>query len=320
MKPTARRTCALALGAALALTAAPAPAAADGYPGYTASRYTPLTGGAADLTGAEKAGCAEGEVGRSGPRVLFFGTQQSDGRLRQPGTSSGSRTPRSTTSHAVAAATAWAEGFTACSPAGATAELALGVNNKQDGGASGSGAGRDWAQVVETAAEKAGTDKVRIAGAVDAEPSWSSARWARDWVDAYTTATGTRLYAVNSADSCPEYGSSSTSCANGWKLSDVHYVATGASGQIRAIPQIYRTNGTQARQWAAVSAWGARHSSGPVRFVGSMSQRTACNQRGGCNGTNNTAKTAWTQLRAELNAHEETRVGDLPYASDMRWP
>ncbi|MDA2812383.1 hypothetical protein O4J56_17205 [Nocardiopsis sp. RSe5-2] len=316
----ARRAGAALAGAALALALSPAPAQAQTYPGFTVSRYVPLSGSESDISGARAAGCAEGEGGRSGPRVLFFGTQEAGGDLRQPGTSAGSRTPRVRADRAVQAAEAWADGFEECASGGAEAELALGVNNKSDGKASGSGAGSAWADVVDRAAARISGGRVSVAGAVDAEPEWSSASWARAWVDAYTSGSSTRLYAANSAGGCPQYGSSSTGCNNGWRLSDVHYVSSGASDRIQAVPQIYRTDGIQARQWAAVSAWGADRGKGPVRFAGSMSQRIACKQRGGCERTDNTAKAAWTQLREELNAHPETRIGDLPYATDVRWP
>lgn len=310
-----RRACALIAGAALVFSAAPAPAAAQSYPGYTTSRYVTLGGD--DAAAARTAGCAEGETGRSGPRILFFGTQEKGGKLRHPGTSKGSSTERAASQRAAEAAEAWAAGFTDCAKSGAEADLALGVNNKSDGGVSGAAAGKAWAKIVDGVS---GTGAVEVVGAFDAEPSWSKPAWARDWVDAYTAASSTRLYAANSADGCPQYGSGSTSCSNGWKLGDLHYVATGASSKIHAVPQIYRTDGIQARQWAAISAWGADSGKGKLRVAGSMSQRIACNQRGGCTGTNNTAKAAWTQLRDELNAHSETAIGDLRYATDMRWP
>ncbi|WP_017537789.1 hypothetical protein [Nocardiopsis halophila] len=316
----ARRAGATLAGAALALALFPVPAAAQAYPGYTVSRYVPLSGAASDISAARSAGCSEGEVGRSGPRVLFFGTQEAGGELRQPGTSAGSGTPRVPADRAVQAAAAWADGFEECASGSAEAVLALGVNNKSDGKVSGSRAGSAWADLVDRAAARVSGGRVSVAGAVDAEPEWSSASWARAWVDAYTSGSSTRLYAANSAGGCPQYGSSSTSCNNGWSLSDVHYVSAGASNRIRAVPQIYRTDGIQARQWAAVSAWGADHGGGPVRFAGSMSQRIACKQRGGCERTDNTAKAAWTQLREELNSHPDTRIGDLPYATDVRWP
>ncbi|MFC3994287.1 hypothetical protein ACFOVU_00050 [Nocardiopsis sediminis] len=313
---THRITTALAV-LALGTTTAAAPAAAASYPEHTVSRYTPLSGGNADRTAARDAGCAEGRTGRDGVRVLFFGTQEKGDKLRQPGTNSGSSSARVAASTASDAATAWAEGFNECRTGGATADLAMGVNNKSDGGLDGAAAGRAWASVVNATDD---TGAVTITAAIDAEPAWSNPSWARGWVDAFTQASDRTLYAANSADGCPTHGSTSTSCNNGWKLSDLHYVATGAASTIQAIPQIYRTDGIQARQWSAISSWGATKGSGPVRFAGAMSQEAACKQRGGCSTTDNSPKDAWNQLYTELNNHSETKVSSLPNATDMRWP
>ncbi|WP_344165202.1 hypothetical protein [Nocardiopsis rhodophaea] len=298
----------------LGTTAAPA------YPGHTVSRYMPLSGTASDISTARSAGCDAGRTGRSGVRILFFGTQERGGRLRPPGTTRDSTAPRVAATRAIRVTAAWARGFSSCRTRGATADVALGVNNKDDTGLGGGTAGTAWARIVNEAASSASTPAVTIAGAVDAEPSWSSPAWARGWARAFTTTSTRPLYAASSADGCPTYGSASVACGNGWTLADVHYVATGASAQIRAIPQIYRTDGIQARQWARISSWGARQGPGTVRFAGSLSQHVACRQRGGCARTNNTAKAAWTQLRDALNAHPETRVSALPNATDVRWP
>lgn len=297
----------------------PTPAAAETYPGATVSRYLQPTATDSDRTAARKAGCAEGRKGTSGVRFLMVGTQERGGVLRHPGTTATHTSERVPTKHAASIATAWAAGFTQCRTGDARAELALTVNNKSDGGISGTAAGKQWASVVAKAAE-ADNDAVTITGGLDAEPSWSAPKWARAWANAFTEATDRALYAANSAEGCPEHGSDSTACANGWTLADVHHVSTGAAPTIRAIPQIYRTDGIQARQWAAVSSWGARNDAGPVRFAGAMSQHTACGQRGGCSATDNTPKAAWTQLFEELNSHDETAVSSLPTATDIRWP
>ncbi|ASU84134.1 hypothetical protein CDO52_16250 [Nocardiopsis gilva YIM 90087] len=295
-------------------------AAAPAYPGHTVSRYVPLSGGSADTDRARSDGCTAGTTGRSGVRILFFGTQESGGRLRPPGTTAGNSATRVPASRAIDAAAAWARGFSSCRARGATATLALGVNNKDDGGVGGAGAGRAWARIVQQAASAAENPAVSIAGAVDAEPGWSSPGWGRGWVRAFTSATSRTLYAAGAAGGCPTYGAASVRCNNGWTVPDVYFVAAGAAPTIRAIPQIYRTDGIQARQWAHISSWGAKRGSGTVRFAGSLSQYVACQQRSGCATTDNTAKAAWTQLRDELNAHPETRVSALPNATDVRWP
>ncbi len=316
---TTRRlaTLTVTLGALTLSTAIPA--AAQDYPGATVSRYTTLDGTDSDRTAAHNAGCAEAENGTNGVRFLMVGTQENDTKLRQPGTTTDSTSQRAPTQSAAEAAAAWTAGFDECRTGDTTAELALAVNNKSDGGINAATAGTQWADIVNDAATTADSDAVTITGGIDAEPSWSSPKWARSWVDAFTAATDRTLYTGNSADGCPQ-NAKSTNCSNGWTLADVYYVATGAAPTIEAIPQIYRTDGAQARQWAAVSSWGTQHSSGPVRFAGAMSQNKACDQRGDCSGTNNTPKAAWEQLRQELNAHDATAISDLPTATDIRWP
>lgn len=301
---------------AAALTALPVPAqAGDTYPGHTTSRYVPLTD--ATTTQAHQAGCTEGRTGTSGPRILFFGTQEKNDTLREPGRAGSSTTPRSAYTKASAYAHHWAQGFTECRTDHATAHLALGVNNKDDGGITGTHAGQRWADLVTTVKDTSTTEAVTITAALDAEPSWSTPAWARDWLNAYTNATTTPLYAANSADSCPT--TTSGDCANGWSLADVHHMAGGGNPRIHVIPQIYRTDGIQASQWANISRWGHTNANDPLRFAGAMSQHTACQQRS-CNNTDNTPQQSWNQLKKALDAHTATRVTTLGPATDMRWP
>ena len=286
------------------------------YPGHTTSRYVPLT----NTTNAQahEHGCAEGRTGTSGPRILFFGTQEKNDTLREPGRTASTSTPRSPYTKAAQYAHHWAQGFTQCRTGQATAELALGINNKQDSGLTGAHAGQRWAHFVTTTRQNSTTEAVTITTALDAEPSWSSPTWARDWLTAYTNTTTIPLYAANSADSCPT-NTNTTNCANGWKLADVHHMAGGGNPNIHAIPQIYRTDGIQARQWATISRWGHANTGDPLRFAGAMSQHTACKQRS-CNKTDNTPQQSWNQLKNALDAHHTTRTDTLGPATDMRWP
>jgi hypothetical protein len=86
-----------------------------------------------------------------------------------------------------------------------------------------------------------------------------------------------------------------------------------------ALPQIYRTDGTQARQWATISRWGAQNGGGPLRIVGVLSQQAACRQQSGCAGTDNSPQTARDQLTQALNADPSTRLTSALIVSDMHW-
>lgn len=294
-------------------------ASSGGAPEATVSRYVPLEGTAQDLDRAQEWGCTEGQTGHSGLRVLFFGTQEKGGEVRQPGTSNATQSARVSADRAVEVAEQWAEGFTSCRKGEAEATLALGINNKDDGGIGGSDAGRAWAEVVDTGSRSIDSGAVSVVGGVDAEPSWSKPQWARDWVDAFTQSTERPLYAANSADGCPSQGSGGGSCSNGWSVADVHYVAGGAGNSVSAVPQIYRTDGIQARQWASISGWGAANGEGALRFAGAMAQQRACEQRS-CNGTDNSPQGAWTQLWEAIDAQSHTRQDALSHSTDIRWP
>lgn len=272
------------------------------------------TGSSADSLGYQ-AGCNDGRNGVSGLRVLFYGTQESDGRIRPPGTSAKSPIARVDEQWVQSASVGWIRGFTQCGSANAV--LAIGVNNKADGGVDATSSGTSWARLVERVAASAPLDRVAVTGALDGEPSWSPAKWARQWVGAYVSHTRRLLYAANSADGCPQTGEKTT-CGNGWTVADVHYVSTGAASNVVALPQIYRTDGAQARQWAYVSRWGQSTGAGPLRIVGVLSQQSACQQRSGCSGTSNSPAEARRQLSEALQENGQSGATQL-VVTDMRW-
>lgn len=315
------RTLAVALAAATATSSSPTQGPATGQTNteaaVTASHYMVSKNDSAvtDDRGYQ-AGCADGKAGVSGPRALFFGTQEADGQIRPPGTTASSPAVRVSEDWVERTAAGWVRGFTECGAA--TATVALGVNNKSDGGADAAQAGAAWARLVERVATAAPAGRVTVAGALDGEPSWSKPAWARGWVDAFVAGSRRALYAVNSADGCPADDATQT-CGNGWTVADVFHVSTGAAGTVVALPQIYRTDGIQARQWAAISRWGARTGAGPLRVAGALSQQTACRQQSGCARTANSPADARSQLTDALAADPATRPATPLVASDIGW-
>jgi hypothetical protein len=137
-------------------------------------------------------------------------------------------------------------------------------------------------------------------------------------VDAYTSGTPRALYAADSADGCPPDDPAATACSHGWSIGDDYHGSTGAGPGVLAIPQIYRTDGIQARQWARISAYGARSGTGPLRLAGVLTQRAACRTQGGCARTANSTADARAQLVRALGAG----TGPPPplVATDVDWP
>ena len=294
------------------------PADSDLDPPPTESRYVVSSGdGMSPDQQGYQSGCTDGRAGRSGLRVLFFGTQESDGRIRPPGTTASSPAERVSEDWVVRSAAGWVRGFAACGQASAV--VALAVNNKSDGGADPARAGAAWAQLVQRVAKAATSERIVVTGGWDGEPSWSAPDWARRWVNSYVANSSRPLYAANSADGCPEDGANET-CANGWTIGDVFHISTGAADTVAALPQIYRTDGVQARQWAAISRWGLRNEGVPLRLAGVLTQQTACQQRSGCARTANSPADARDQLTEALAADSAIKQTRPLAATDVRWP
>jgi hypothetical protein len=242
-------------------------------------------------------GCSDGKTGSSGVRVLFFGTQEAGDRLRPPGTSITTTVARVDHAAVKRASLGWIRGFTQCGTA--TAVVAVATNNKADGGVNGPVAGTSWARLVQQIGAATPSGRVTVSGGLDAEPRWSAPDWARGWVDAYVRSSGRPLYVAGSADGC--LVGKADRCANNWTTQDVYHVATGAGAGVYATPQIYRTDGIQARQWAGVSQLAQKAGNPPVRFASVMTQQKACRQRPPCAGTDNSADSARDQLSRALS-------------------
>ncbi len=293
--------------------------AAPPPPAWTTSHYVVLGDDAsADKRHGHETGCADGRSGAPGLRLLLFGTQEPGNQLRPPGMPAASPAKRVPMEQVQEVARAWIDGFVECRRDAIDAIVALGVTNRSDGGADPSAAGAQWAAMVERVGRDVSASRITVAGAIDAEPSWSPPGWAREWVDAFAATSPRALYTAGSADGCPQQGAAPGACSNGWTVADVHYVATGAARTVLAVPQIYRTDGVQARQWAWISSWGVRNGVGPLRVAAALSQQQACAQRG-CRATDNSPTAARAQLVEALAMDPATRVSSSVTATDMVW-
>jgi hypothetical protein len=154
---------------------------------------------------------------------------------------------------------------------------------------------------------------VNARGNMDAEVSFGPADEAQAWESGFfqgTTNAG--MYLTAAADGCPtNYFDSSTSCsANGytWTYSDFKLMQVGEGGSGVWDPQIYRTDGVQAVQWAKFAVWMENAGYGWPTFRAATSQHGACEQVGGClHGSvclDNTQAEAKMQLATELKTWE----------------
>jgi len=262
-------------------------------------------------------GCSQGAANEAGIIVLDFGQPSYQGGTY--GTILFNNLFASLDQITIASE-AFLRGFWDCSPYnGPFITLALGTSNYH--GDTTYDHGRAWALAVNMVgswivANNLGS-QVTVAGASDLELGWNSASASRAWADGYTSSHEYFYYDYGDAAGCPQVATTGNgSCNNGWKQSDILYVAWNEEPAL-PLPEIHTTNGSQARQWYSLTLYSYLH---PGRFgrmisVGSFTQYAAC-QTSDCTGTKNTPAQGWTQLWAALNADPRTMQG-LSYSVDI---
>lgn len=182
--------------------------------------------------------------------------------------------------------------------------------------------GRNWSDTVAELnawANHHHPGTVRIYGAWDPEPSWSSPHKAEMWMQGYAgrpDAQGLHVHA--SADGCPRETSDDGACSNGWRQHNLFRLAW-QWGPALPMPQIYASSGVNGRQWQKIDEYGARYHGDGFMFYGVMSQAGACTQVGGCRGTGNSAAEAHDQLLWHLNASPITAQPSIESATDIQW-
>jgi hypothetical protein len=194
------------------------------------------------------------------------------------------------------------------------------IDNKSDAWLRGHGAA--WSRTVESLAAWARTHypgRAEIVGAWDVEPSWSTFHKAEQWMHGYDGNAGRRLVHVNSsADGCPTRGATNGPCNNGWNQQRVWHMAWQHDPSL-PYPQIYTTSASQARQWQLIDLWATTVAGDGMYFYGSMTQWGACQQVGGCAGTDNTTHQGNDQLREALDGDPRTAQGEVPHMTDIYW-
>ena len=255
-----------------------------------------------------QAACDQARKVRQGIVILSFGRQLATG-------TTGFNNPISPDT-IVATAVAWSEGLAEC--ARGPWEVSIGTSNS-NGRTPHNGffGGQKWGEIVKRASAEA-HPRVRISGSVDLEPGWGPAPRARQWVDGYVSVTDIRLWNFGSADGCPQTVGRLT-CGNGWTVDDVLWVSSHAGPNVIAMPQIHTQSGSQARQWAVLSAR-ALELGKPLRIGAITVQTAACAQvRGGCPTTGVSAWDGWMQLRNAMDAIPITAGTAFGAPMDIRW-
>lgn len=295
------------------------PGGAAAAPGHTVSRYVDTVSHAYHY----RIGCGAAERKVSGVTVLIYGKPVIV-RGRYGASLYGG--PDATTAEIAAAVKRFAVGYYRCSfnrwPHDTFVNLVIATTNCCGKGQVRYEHGRAWARMVNGIGSWLTSQglarKVRIRGGSDMEPGYNS-RWRTwQWWHGYHSANRYYLYNVGSADGCPQTGNGRLDayCNNGWRLSDLFGLSW--HGDAVPLPQIYRHDGAQARQWKQVKLYGVVSRGRKMMIMGSLTQSRACRQVGTCVTTDNTPAQGWQQLHSALNSDSRTRQS-LPYSTDIGW-
>jgi hypothetical protein len=182
--------------------------------------------------------------------------------------------------------------------------------------------GQAWATMVRQVAGVVNANwpwAAQIYAAWDAEPSWSQFSKAEAWMHGYDSVPGRlAMYVKGSADGCPTTAATGGPCNNGWNQWAVWHLAWEHDPAL-PFPQIYATSGVNAHQWQLIDLYATTAIGDGMFFFGTMSQYGACQQNGGCAGTDNTPHAAWDQLTWWLATDARTQQGEIDGLTNTWW-
>lgn len=297
-------------------------------PPATISRYMRTT----DPTVLQNLGAAAGRdaADRFGTQdevvILFFGAphQFPDGTFGATCYTG----PDCTTSQIAAGAKAFALGYFIGAGLDVSSQLRLALGTSNFGGLVNRAHGEAWARMVNDVGaylerSLVGT-QVDVAGANDMELDWNTPAATRAWVDGYSALTDFYfLYNFGDAAGCPsDRTPSGDDCGTPthpeWTVEDVYHISWGA-GPSLPLPQIYRNDGTNARQWYRLSLYAADRHGFPMRMSGSLTQHQACLEVSCDPSIDNTPSQGWAQLFTAFNTNDPRTAQRLPWSTDIRF-
>jgi probable HAF family extracellular repeat protein len=264
-------------------------------------------------------GCAQ--THQNGVVILAFGRPRFNGT--DYGTSLFQANGFTPISSIEAAVKAFLDGYYNCAGRGV---MVVAVGTSNDGNDTTYAHGRAWGEMVARLNNyitfpPSYQNRLTVVGASDIEIGFNTPANSRAWVDGYASSSPVNYYNYGDAQECPTSGAGP--CGNGWTQEDVWYVSWGSPANPLPVPEIYRTDGAQARQWTALAAYG-RSVHGVDPFIpAALTQWQACRDPGRrCNASiRNTPAGAWYQLMNGLYgiAPDPTTAQNILYSSDITW-
>lgn len=245
----------------------------------------------------------------------------------------------------------FANGYWVCSENDTVSQLTLGIGTNSVGSFNqtdksqenrqnvASEFGTKWAILVKElnncGANEFYCSQVLFTGAIDIEWSlvkinnlylWNTPFVVQGWVKAFdANDSGSSIYFnYGACVGCPTAPDPSWFYHNDlpWTQDDVWYMSWGAQPAY-TLPEIYDNDGYLARQWAAVSKYGALYRASRIVFSGVMTQMQACQQPNysepSCDTLDNNPAEGWGQLVDAISKDAYT-VSPYPrWSTDIKW-
>lgn len=258
---------------------------------------------AADARRAEASACRMAQRSSGGPVVLAVGRQI-------PGGVTGFATKGTIRDgeHLQSVVEGYVKGLTDCGD-GKWILAVTTSNHRLDDVEHATASGRAWAEIVGSIAS---SEAVRVVGGIDMEPAWGTRAATSRWVESYRAADGPPLVFNASADGCAADGLTG-SCANGWTVEAWASTIWSRQGD-SALPQVYRTDGVMARQWATLARVASTTLGLEPVFTGVMTQRRACRQTQQHRCLDLSPTEAHAQLQEALEG-----IAAVPTVTDIGW-
>ncbi len=191
--------------------------------------------------------------------------------------------------------------------------------------------GQAWGTVVQSVgtfvANRGYSYQIFITGAMDIEGAWNTYTNTKAWLDGYKTTSSRNFYDYGDCN-CPEGYSPGNNDYIGpplfrrdWSYNRIHEVSYRGIPIKYPLPQIYHTDGSDARKWQGLSKWAVVNGYGKMIFRELLTEAGACAQGLSCTGIDNGPMQAILQVQQALNADSQTAGGlsTSVRSADINW-
>jgi len=186
--------------------------------------------------------------------------------------------------------------------------------------------GQAWGAMVQSVTNFVANNgyayQIFIVGAMDIEASWNTYTNTKAWLNGYKDASSRNFYNYGTCD-CPDGYQPFAPFHRDWSYDRIHEISARGLPVKYPLPEIYRTDGIDARRWQGLSKWAVINGYSKLTFQELLTEYGACSQTFNCEGDqiNNPPGNAISQMLQALNADPQTAGGLVSYvrSTDINW-